>query len=266
MAHERAVLSSPFPSPFLPLPPTTRGVANVARRSACRPSIPLGSSDRGRRVDADAGYGLRILFPRVRRRSSAACRGRSTPCSTASSRPPEEVLAARSWSSPSCTAPHSRRRLCAARCDASSPPPSIATLRSCIACHSSGSPLDVWAEHSRTCGTQHCSLARIRREALLYSAAARPAAPLSSPSALFTTIKSANSTIPLLTPCRPSPPAGGSTSSMQSTTSITAVSDCPTPTVSTRTHSCPAASQRRAASAVLRAIPPSVPRVEVGLT
>ena len=68
------------------------------------------------------------------------------------------------------------------------------------------------------------------------------AAAARSPSALFTTMRSASSMIPRLMPCSSSPPAGEATSRNRSTRSATATSDWPTPTVSTITRSNPAAS------------------------
>ena len=83
--------------------------------------------------------------------------------------------------------------------------------------------------------------------------------PASSPSALFTTTRSAISTIPRLMPCSSSPPPGAMRSRKVSTMSATAVSDWPTPTVSTMTTSKPAASQTSMASRVRRATPPRFP-------
>ncbi|PWC75614.1 hypothetical protein TSH64_12310 [Azospirillum sp. TSH64] len=74
----------------------------------------------------------------------------------------------------------------------------------------------------------------------------------------MTTTRSANSTMPFLMPCSSSPPAGSSSSMNRSTMSATAVSDWPTPTVSTTITSKPAASQTSIASRVRRATPPSV--------
>ncbi len=96
------------------------------------------------------------------------------------------------------------------------------------------------------------------------SAAGRCAASARSPSALFTTMRSASSMIPRLMPCSSSPPVGDATSTKRSTSSATATSDWPTPTVSTSTTSKPAASQSSTASRVRRATPPSVPLVGEG--
>ena len=63
---------------------------------------------------------------------------------------------------------------------------------------------------------------------------------------------------PRLMPCRSSPPAGSSSTMNMSTMSETAVSDWPTPTVSTITVSKPAASTSSMVSRVRRATPPKV--------
>ena len=63
---------------------------------------------------------------------------------------------------------------------------------------------------------------------------------------------------PRLMPCRSSPPAGSSSTMNMSTMSDTAVSDWPTPTVSTITVSKPAASTSSMVSRVRRATPPRV--------
>src|SRR5262245_43604346 len=63
---------------------------------------------------------------------------------------------------------------------------------------------------------------------------------------------------PRLMPCRSSPPAGNSSTMNMSTMSATAVSDWPTPTVSTISVSKPAASASSMASRVRRATPPKV--------
>ena len=84
------------------------------------------------------------------------------------------------------------------------------------------------------------------------------AAGFRSPSALLIRMMSAISMMPRLTPCNSSPPAGASSSRKMSHISATMVSDWPTPTVSTRITSNPAASHRAMASRVRRATPPSV--------
>src|SRR6516162_494752 len=69
---------------------------------------------------------------------------------------------------------------------------------------------------------------------------------------------------PRLTPCSSSPAAGCWISTNMSTSSATAVSAWPTPTVSTSTVSNPAASQSRIASRVRRATPPTRSPAEEG--
>ena len=76
---------------------------------------------------------------------------------------------------------------------------------------------------------------------------------------MFTTTRSASSTMPRFTPCSSSPAPGASSSTNTSTIPATATSDWPTPTVSTSTTSKPAASHTSIASRVRRATPPSVP-------
>src|ERR1700692_4343567 len=78
-----------------------------------------------------------------------------------------------------------------------------------------------------------------------YSAAARLARWILSPSALLTAIMSASSTRPFLMPCNSSPAPGSISARKKSVMSQTAVSDCPMPTVSTSTTSKEAASHKR---------------------
>ncbi len=65
-------------------------------------------------------------------------------------------------------------------------------------------------------------------------------------------------------PCSSSPVCASASSRKQSTIACTAVSDCPTPTVSTRMWVNPAASHSRMVSRVVRATPPSEPPVGEG--
>jgi hypothetical protein len=64
---------------------------------------------------------------------------------------------------------------------------------------------------------------------------------------------------PFLMPCNSSPAPGSIRTRKKSVRSATAVSDWPTPIVSTRMTSNPAASHRSMASRVLAATPPRVP-------
>ena len=73
------------------------------------------------------------------------------------------------------------------------------------------------------------------------------------------TMMSAISMMPRLMPCNSSPAPEICNSMNMSTIECTAVSDCPTPTVSMNTTSKPAASHRMIVSRVLRATPPSDP-------
>ncbi len=68
---------------------------------------------------------------------------------------------------------------------------------------------------------------------------------------------SAISTIPRLIPCNSSPPPGAMSNKNRSTIECTAISDCPTPTVSIIIVSKPAASHKIIDSRVLRATPPN---------
>ena len=79
------------------------------------------------------------------------------------------------------------------------------------------------------------------------------------PSALLMTIPSAISMMPLLIPCSSSPVPANWISRKKSTIECTAVSDCPTPTVSTKILLYPAASQSTIVSRVFRATPPNEP-------
>src|SRR5438105_3025090 len=81
-----------------------------------------------------------------------------------------------------------------------------------------------------------------------YSAAARLARLMLSPSALLIAIMSASSTRPFLMPCSSSPAPGSINARKESVMSQTAVSDWPMPTVSTSTTSKPAASHNSIAS------------------
>lgn len=101
-------------------------------------------------------------------------------------------------------------------------------------------------------GARMCSAA-------LYWAAAARAAVAPAPSALLTAIMSASSMMPFLMPCNSSPALGSISTRKKSVRSATAVSDWPTPTVSTSTTSKPAASQSSMVSRVFAATPPSVP-------
>ena len=80
-----------------------------------------------------------------------------------------------------------------------------------------------------------------------------------SPSALVITMMSAISMMPRLMPCSSSPAPEICSSMNMSTIECTTVSDCPTPTVSMKITSNPAASHSTIVSRVLRATPPSDP-------
>ena len=94
-----------------------------------------------------------------------------------------------------------------------------------------------------TGGLQFALPWRNNRRALRYSAVARVASGMLSPSALFTASASAISRMPFLIPCSSSPAPGSISTRKKSTIDATVTSDWPTPTVSTRITSYPAASQ-----------------------
>ena len=88
----------------------------------------------------------------------------------------------------------------------------------------------------------------------------RAVASAPSRSALFTTKMSPISRMPALAAWIPSPIPGASSTIVVSASPATSTSDCPTPTVSTRTGSQPAASRTRTACGVVEASPPRWPR------
>ena len=82
---------------------------------------------------------------------------------------------------------------------------------------------------------------------------------LVSPSALFTTTRSQRSMTPFLMPCNSSPAPAICRRRKRSTIERTVISLCPTPTVSTKTTSKPAASQTMIVSRLFRATPHKTP-------
>ena len=143
-----------------------------------------------------------------------------------------------------------RRRL---PCDAS-----VCARNRSTASSSSVTPLPVVAS-VLTIGGRHapgpnvCSDSVDSIEATVRSAPSR--------SALFTTKMSAISMMPALSACTSSPDPGTRITIDTSAVRTMSTSSCPTPTVSMRTMSVPAASSTRAASLVARASPPRWPRV-----
>ena len=113
-------------------------------------------------------------------------------------------------------------------------------------------------------GRQPDSVGGKRWRALRKWVAARLALSMLSPSALLMTMASAISMIPRLIPCSSSPVPANWMRRKKSTIECTAVSLCPTPTVSTKIVSKPAASQSTIVSRVLRATPPSDPAEGLG--
>ncbi len=115
-----------------------------------------------------------------------------------------------------------------------------------------------------TRGVQPSAEAGNRCSALAYSTRARSAFRLLSPSALLITMPSIISMMPRLMPCNSSPAPASISSRKKSVIERTAVSDWPTPTVSTSTFSKPAASHNSMVSRVRRATPPKCPRAGEG--
>ena len=85
-----------------------------------------------------------------------------------------------------------------------------------------------------------------------------------SPSAFVINKASANSIIPLFIPCNSSPAPDSISNKKKSTKLLAVVSLCPTPTVSIRIISKPAASHKIILSLVLLATPPNVPPLGLG--
>ena len=79
-------------------------------------------------------------------------------------------------------------------------------------------------------------------------------------------IKSAISITPFLEPYKLSPLPGGTMNVTKSTTLSISISDCPTPTVSTKIMSYPTCSHNNYTSDVFSATPPRTPLVGDGLT
>ncbi len=125
--------------------------------------------------------------------------------------------------------------------------------------HTPGMPSPVSEEQVIAGGDQPDSGRGNRWSAFLICVQAICALVLLSPSALFTAMASAISIIPRLMPCSSSPAPEIISSRKKSTMECTAISDWPTPTVSTIMVSNPAASQIIMVSLVLRATPPSEP-------
>ena len=119
----------------------------------------------------------------------------------------------------------------------------------------SGMPWPSRADRTRTGGCQ-CGEAGCRIDSTPSSVCCAAVACSGARSALLITIRSASSTMPFLSACRSSPAIGSCRSTIRSVIRATAVSDCPTPTVSTRITSKPAASQRSRTSRVQAATPP----------
>src|SRR5690606_37100589 len=170
------------------------------------------------------------------------------------------------WRRPSSTSASSQVSDCSRRRVASAPLARIASRRASIVIQSSATPVPATALHVTTGGVQSALRRRIVRSALAYCRAAVWAAARNSPSALLIAIMSTSSTRPRLIPCSSSPAPGSINARKKSTMPATAVSDWPTPTVSTSTTSKPAASHTSMLSRVRLATPPSVPLEGEGRT
>ena len=142
------------------------------------------------------------------------------------------------------------------------PPAFCFSMKRVTASQNSASPVAFSADSCSTCAAA-CACGPNQRSALVICARARVAA-ASSMSALLMTTMSASSITPFLMACRSSPALGSCISTKTSVMPATAVSLWPTPTVSTITTSCPAASHTRSASRVFSATPPSVPDAGLG--
>ena len=153
----------------------------------------------------------------------------------------------------------SSRTLHSARVRRRSPVAGVVCFRKrSIASSSSGRPrpvvasvLTIGGRHS--CGPNDCSDRSASIDATVLSAPSR--------SALLTTKMSAISMMPALSAWTSSPAPGTIVTSDTSAVRTISTSSWPTPTVSMRTTSLPAASRRRATSLVARASPPRWPRV-----
>ncbi len=136
--------------------------------------------------------------------------------------------------------------------------PSCASWSSTI-CQISTMP-DFWiAEQVRTRGVHPSPDGGNKCSADAYSTRARSAFCRLSPSALLIAIPSIISMMPRLMPCSSSPAPASINNKKKSDIERTAVSDCPTPTVSINTLRKPAASHNRIVSRVRRATPPRCP-------
>ena len=119
-------------------------------------------------------------------------------------------------------------------------------------------------EHVSAYGFHPLSVGGNRASAFLKLTRAARARSTLLPSHLLIAIPSAISIIPRLIPCSSSPVPVTCSSRKKSTIECAAVSDCPTPTVSTSMVSNPAASHSTIVSRVLRATPPSEPADGLG--
>ena len=117
-----------------------------------------------------------------------------------------------------------------------------------------------------TVGIQLLSLAGNKCKAFLYSVLALLELFMLSPSAFVITTASAISIIPRFIPCSSSPAPASINSKKKSTIPCTAISDCPTPTVSISIVLYPAASHNIIVSLVFLATPPNEPLAGDGLT
>ena len=129
----------------------------------------------------------------------------------------------------------------------------------CTFSQTSGTPSPVRPEHVSTGGTQPWP-PRWTKWSAPASSLAAPRVSASRSSALLTAMTSAISRIPFLMPWSWSPVRARVRNRKVSTMPATVTSDWPTPTVSTRTRSNPAASSTTIAWAVALATPPRCPR------
>src|ERR1700734_1640306 len=119
-------------------------------------------------------------------------------------------------------------------------------------------PSPLSAEQVTTGGDQFGERGLRICSAALYSAPASLARGRLSPSALLTAIMSASSTTPFLSACNSSPAPGIASTRKKSVISATAISDWPTPTVSTKMTVVSWAYHEEMVSRVYQATPPKV--------
>ena len=169
--------------------------------------------------------GWRVRLPARTSRSTAGSAARTAASVRRRSRSRSRTIA------------HIQSTCCVDRFAASSPCSSRVARWRVTADHTSSSPAPLCPLQASTGARQYGRIGAIIRSAPDSSRAAARAGRACSPSALLTAMTSAISRMPFLIPCRLSPVRAIVSSRNVSTIAATATSDCPTPTVSTRTMS-----------------------------